>query len=430
MQYTDCVKYMLQIPFFARKNGLENIRELMNRLNNPQDKLQVIHVAGTNGKGSVSTFIGNIYKRAHYKVGLYTSPHLVEINERIKINNHNISHSDFALYFNQVNNQIEQMVTEGFDHPTFFEMIFAMSVLYFVDQKVDIAIIETGIGGRLDTTNIIQKPIACVITKISLDHTSILGDTLDAIAKEKAGIVKTGCPVIITHQKESVNHVFKTVCDEKQVELYQTNKISHKISRNTFKTIDFSVNTKYYGDIGLHLNTGVLYQVDNCLLAIAVIENLRKLYRVSMQDIISGVNDFYWPGRMEIIDDQCILDGSHNLDGIQQFVTYINMYFEKTPIDLLFTVMNNKDYTAIIKQLCTLNNINRVIITRTDIQKNADSHILEQEFRKNNVNAVEIEENIERAFLSNYNKMKGNLFCCVGSLYLVGEVKKIISGGL
>ena len=190
MNYTEAVEYVLSVPKFTTKNKLENTVELMERLGRPDRKMKIVHVAGTNGKGSVCAYLSSIFESAGKKVGLFTSPHLVKINERFQINNQPISDELFLKSYEKVWEVIQDMVKDGFYHPTYFEILFALCMVAFEREQVEYVILETGLGGRLDATNIVEHPIATILTSISLDHTEILGDTVEKIAWEKAGILK------------------------------------------------------------------------------------------------------------------------------------------------------------------------------------------------------------------------------------------------
>ena len=196
MNYTEAVEYIESTPKFTKKNKPENTAELIRRLGNPERRMRVIHVAGTNGKGSVCAFLASILEKAGKRTGLFTSPHLVEITERFQIDQTSVSHETFTDAFVRVKREIDAMIADGYAHPAYFELLFAAGLLMFEEAGVEYLVLETGLGGRLDATNLVERPIACVLTSISLDHMEYLGDTVAKIAAEKAGIIKEGVPVV------------------------------------------------------------------------------------------------------------------------------------------------------------------------------------------------------------------------------------------
>lgn len=214
MNYTEAVAYIDETPKFTTKNSLEHTKECLRRLGNPQDKFKVIHVAGTNGKGSTCAFITSILREAGYSCGLFTSPHLVEINERFQINEVNIDNETFLEAFHRVKKLSDELVAEGSYHPTYFEMLFLMGMVIFAEAGVDYVTLETGLGGRLDATTSVENPVACVIASISFDHTQYLGNTIEAIAGEKAGIIVPGVPVIYDGNNKSAAAVIRAKAEE------------------------------------------------------------------------------------------------------------------------------------------------------------------------------------------------------------------------
>lgn len=257
LNYQEAVEYILDVPRFTKKNPMENTKRLMEILGNPQDKIKTIHIAGTNGKGSTSAFINSILREAGYKCGMFTSPHLENIRERFRINGEMIGEEAFLEFFIEVKRAIEQMKEEGFAHPTFFECIFAIGVLSFYKNQVDYAIVEVGMGGLTDTTNCIAKPEISVITSIGLDHTQFLGDTIELIAKEKAGIIRKNVPVVFDGTKDEVKKCIMEVISEFDNEYYylseEENIDNHSFSTTileiTNKNIDFLLNNGYYGSV-------------------------------------------------------------------------------------------------------------------------------------------------------------------------------------
>lgn len=429
MNYQDSVDYILSIPLFGKKDGHNNTKELLSRLGNPHNSLKYIHVAGTNGKGSVCSMLSYIYVEAGYQVGFFSSPHLVKINERIKINNQDMMDEEFLQIFKCIKLEIDQMISEGRHHPTFFETLFCMAIMYFYMHKVDLVILETGLGGRLDATNIIKKPLVSIITQIALDHVAILGDTIEKIAFEKGGIIKKNCPTVLQSSEETVAQVISKLCNENNAPLYEAMPIQYNILKSTYKTIDFSINNKYYYYERLTLNTNAHYQIINVATALTAIQLLKNEIVVQDDNIIQGLKNFYWPGRMEVINEWLILDGAHNEDGIRVFTQYIEEHFKEHQITVLFAAMKDKAYEEMAKELSKCQQIKRVVLTSVHKERCLDAQTMKSTFEKYSQAQIEIEENVEKALLKSY-KVDNHLLCCVGSLYLIGEIKKIITGGL
>lgn len=429
MNYEQCVDYILSIPLFGKKDGHKNTKILLERLNNPHKEMKFIHVAGTNGKGSVCTMLSFLYLESNIKVGLFTSPHLVKINERIKVNNKDISDIAFMNVFYEVKSVIEQMVEDGFNHPTFFETIFVMSIVYFKRQGVEIAILETGIGGRLDATNVIEKPLVSVITHIGFDHMEILGDTLDKIAFEKGGIIKIDCPTVLASQEPLARNMIDQICKEKNSFLHEVMPIEYAILKRTDKTIDFSVKNKYYYYERLTLNVSAEYQISNLATALTVVEVIKKNFPLQESTIKAAIEKFYWPGRMEVVNDWLILDGAHNESGIDLFVKNLEASFPNKKVTILFAAMRDKAYDLMIDSLSQCSNIDRVIITKVSNYRSLDTKTLLKCFEKTTIKDISIDLDIEKV-LRNHDSRHDGILCCVGSLYLVGEIKKLMIGGV
>ena len=221
MNYEEAMNFIQNTNKFGSVLGLDNIKELLERLGNPQDQLKVVHIAGTNGKGSTLAFLAGIFRESGYRAGRYVSPASFCYEERFRINEENISKEDLCFYMEKIKKISEEMVRDGMSHPTMFEIETALSFLYFLDKKVDVVLLETGMGGRLDATNVVKKPIAMIIASIGMDHMQFLGDTIEKIAAEKAGIIKEGCPVISYNNQESVNEVIKEKAKEMQDLIYK-----------------------------------------------------------------------------------------------------------------------------------------------------------------------------------------------------------------
>ena len=431
MNYKQSIDFLNSIPKFGKKNGLNNIKALLNELGNPQKELNYIHVAGTNGKGSVCAYISNILVTNQYNVGLFTSPHLIKYNERMKINNNSISDKELIKYISIVKEASQSITKKNYDFPSFFEFILCVAICYFKDNNVDFIIMETGLGGRLDATNIIPNPIVCAITKIGMDHVEILGNSIEMIAKEKAGIIKNKSNVVYLKQDTKIDSIIEDYCSKMNASLLKVDKDEIKILNNRNKTIDFSLNTSYYNYKRLTINTIAKYQTENVAIALAVVKFLERKNHIKILDINipKAVKHTRWQGRMDVIRDNLIIDGAHNVDGMKNFVSSITELSKNKKLVILFSCTKDKAYEDMIKALCRAN-IDTIIITEINTIRKIEINELENCFKKYTNSKILIEKNITSAFnkLNNYNNMD-YLMCCVGSLYLIGDIYKIINKG-
>jgi len=317
------------------KLGLNHTRDLLGHINNPEKELIMIHIAGTNGKGSTAACLNSILIESGYKVGLYTSPHLIKFNERIRVNGKPIKDDEILDFMDNVKGAIKKI------NSTFFETTTAMALNYFKDKNVDIAIIETGLGGRLDSTNVI-KPVLTIITAISLDHADILGDSIEKIAHEKAGIIKENVPLIIAPQKKSVMKILKNRASEKNSEIIEVNTPQEvKIGENgtSFKIIDENLSTNLIGD----------YQAQNISVAIAAIRYFNK--SITYKLINEAIKKINWPGRMHRVSKQIFYDVAHNDAGIGHLLGTVNNLFPNSDLYGVFCLKGDKDIVNLAKQI-------------------------------------------------------------------------------
>ncbi|MFA9378880.1 MAG: folylpolyglutamate synthase/dihydrofolate synthase family protein, partial [Lachnotalea sp.] len=390
MNYEEAVEYILDIPKFTKKNPMENIRALMVELGNPQNNMKVIHVAGTNGKGSVCAYISSILECAGKANAMFTSPHLVDINERFMINGIKIDNEIFIDTFNQVKKAIDLIIEKGFTHPTFFETLFAMAMVVFDHAKVEYTILETGIGGRLDATNMIDKPILTVITTIGLDHTEILGDTIADIAYEKAGIIKEDVPLVFDGTNPLSCKVIEEIANNYNINYYKLinkNEVIN-LSENEFyyenqevsdKNIDFLLKNGYYGCIRVSLGGIGDYQIKNSSLAIWAI----KVLNIGVDDstILRGIKLAKWPGRMELVMPGVYVDGAHNADGINEFVKTLKHFTNNKKI-LLFAAVIEKDYKQMIEYIGRNLQFDSIVVTSLNNKRAIPYETLQLEFEK------------------------------------------------
>ncbi len=427
MFFTEALAYILNIPKFTSKNTPDNTERLLKKLQNPEKTMKIIHVAGTNGKGSVCAFISSVLKENGYKVGLFTSPHLTDIKERFRINGQVIENTDFLEAFHKVKEAVDSGVREGCAHPTFFEFLFLMSLVIFKRKDVRFAVLETGLGGRLDATNVIKKPIVTVITSIGYDHTEYLGNTLCEIANEKAGIIKKGVPVIFDASKEEVNQVIISAAKLKNSKCIPVTPKDYQILEMDDKSIDFSINYSYYESNSFHLKSPAVYQVMNAVLAIKTLEEVSEKYIIQERSVSEGIKNTVWPGRMEEIAPNIFVDGAHNVEGIRAFIESADRISKGKGKYLLFSAVSDKNYKAMIKCLVEGLDCEKYGITKLQGSRAISLEDMYGCFQELTDKSIFVYENCEAA-LENIRKGmdKDSLLFCVGSLYLVGELKKLI----
>lgn len=430
MNYDEAVAYIEETPKFTTKNKLEHTKECLRRLGNPQEKFRVIHVAGTNGKGSTCAFLTSILREAGYSCGLFTSPHLVEINERFQINEVNIDNETFLHAFLKVKTLADELVAEGNYHPTYFEMLFLMGMVIFAEAGVDYVTLETGLGGRLDATTAVENPAACVITSISFDHMQYLGDTIEKIAGEKAGIIVPGVPVIYDGNDKIAAGVIRERARELGSPAYEVKRENTEILQITRAGIDFSLKNEYYGNTVFKIPFVARYQVMNGALALTTMAVLKDLIPAKMQTIQQGMKETRWQGRMETILPGVIVDGAHNEDGIAKFVETAAHFQEEHPLTLLFSAVDDKDYTDMIHTICEKIRFRNVVVTQVGGYRMVPAQTLAGIFKREGYEEAKAFAEIPEAF-GEALKLKGEdgLLFCVGSLYLVGEIKSVIRNG-
>ncbi len=431
--YHQAVEYLLSVPRFTTKNTLEDTRTQLHRLGDPDKKLKVIHVAGTNGKGSVCAYLRFILEAAGYRTAMFTSPHLVDIRERFLIGGEMVEEASFFKAFLQIYDSLDWQALEagGGYHPTFFEYLFLMAMLLFAEADVDYCILETGLGGRLDATNAVTGKKLCVITRIGLDHVEYLGDTLSAIAREKAGIMQPHTPVVCLDAEEESSAVFREIADKLQIPAYFLSKKDYTFLKFHHKNIDFSVHTEYYGYIRLMLRTHALYQMENAALALLAVCVLDKGQTITDSHIRKGMENCVWQGRMEEVLPDVYVDGAHNEDGIRAFIDTVRMDGCEGPRKLLFSVVKDKDYTHMVERIVQSGLFSEVAIAHMKTVRAADLNKLRGLFEKNIHEGFHctytLYDNVESA-LRGLLETKGQdgIIYIAGSLYLAGEIKEIL----
>lgn len=427
MTYDEALEYIHGIYWRGSKLGLSRTREILELLGNPQKQLKFVHVAGTNGKGSTCAMLSSIFQKAGYKTGLYISPYIIRFNERMQFNGEPISDTELAEITEYVSGFAESMK----DKPTEFELVTAIGMEFFKRKNCDIVILETGLGGELDSTNIIDVPEAAVITAIDIDHIKELGGTMESVASAKAGIIKNDGEVVFYGKNSIASSVFAKKCQETNSKLHEVNfeSINIKTSNIDGTVFDYKVGETLYEDIKLPL-IGT-YQVYNCALVLNVVDILRKKFHLSKTAITDGIAAVKWPGRFEILHKNPIFiaDGGHNPHGIQGTVDSICHHFPNSKIIAVMGVMADKDLTPMLEILAPV--VKSVHTVKPDNPRAMEPELLANKFREKGIKATaydEIEKGVAAAFSE---ATPDDIICALGSFYMYGDiaaaVKKLIS---
>lgn len=409
--------------------SLERMEKLLSHIGNPHKKLATAHIAGTKGKGSTATMLARMLEANDYSVGLYTSPHVVDLHERIAINGRNISDSELLGLINRIYAPVEKMSKDKDSTPTFFEIFTAMAFMYFVDKKVDIAVIETGLGGRLDSTNVIE-PAVVGITSISIDHQNLLGNTIDSIAREKAGVIKKGIPVVTVTQDPAAMKEIKKAALAVKAPLMVTGK-----------DIDFSYRFESSREHGPHTRICLTtptskfehlkvplpgeHQALNCGLAIAMLDALKVSgYKIDDNKAIEGLKDIKMPGRMEIIhhDPRILIDGAHNAASIKALISAIGQHIPYDSMVVIFGCGQDKDVRGMLEQLQY--GADKMIFTRSNSSKAMYPQDLADMYTEICGKMCQTAMSLSEALRIAYSAIsKEDLVCITGSFYLVGQAK-------
>lgn len=433
--YEDIVSYIDSVPKFTSKTSLAHTEMILAAMGHPEEELQVLHVAGTNGKGSVCADLDAMLRAAGYHVGLFTSPHLIRINERFRIDGREVSDVDFAEAFQAVMQASKKVMEEGEPHPTYFEILFLMGIWLFQKAAVEYVIFEVGMGGRLDATNVIKKPLVSVITSVSLDHMQYLGETIPEIAGEKAGIIKPGVPVVYDAGRPEVSRVIEEKARQtgspayplepgriRIAELTEDGAIFSLQNENSEENRSGSVQDKNRREpVLLKIPQIAPYQVRNAALAWYVLQVLREDIPADPKALAEGLASVSWPCRMQKVEPGVYIDGAHNPDGIACFLETAEVFHRKKEITLLFSAVGDKDYRQMVKELASLHP-ERVVTARIRDRRAVSEEELAELFRQEGCTEVYARRKPEDAYrLARKLRGDGILFC-VGSLYLAGEL--------
>ena len=426
--YEEACEYILDIPKFAGKHTLADTKEMLGRLTGSRIESKIIHVAGTNGKGSVCAYLQSILRAAGFHVGMFISPHLETMRERILYDGEMIPQESFVKAFELVREESDRQKEK---HPSFFEFLFLMGMCYFKEKEPDYIILETGLGGRLDATNCIVKPKLCVITEIGFDHMQYLGNTLVEIAGEKAGIIKSGTPVVYLDKREETSRVIEQTAAmlETTAIAVKKSQIGRPVMRK--KSIDFSFGNGYYRYDNLILRTTAAYQTENASVALVAARSLKE-ERIDDEAVRKGLYDAFWPGRMEEILPRVFLDGAHNEDGIEAFLTSVsavNTEQEKAAGKrlLLFGVVADKQYDKMIGRIAASQLFSHIAVTVLASDRSASIDKLKVAWAQYKTADCSFHESAEEAFhyIQSIQKEADTIYIA-GSLYLVGQIKTLV----
>lgn len=405
MNYNEAIDYIHSIPRFVRPLGNENLGILLSSMGDPQNRLKFIHVAGTNGKGSVCAMTAEVLRRAGYKTGLFTSPYIEIFNERMRIDGNMIGDDILAEYVTEAADIMEESgagVSE-------FAFITAVAMKYFADNECDVVVLETGMGGRLDATNIIPAPEAAVITSIGMDHMQYLGSTIEEIAKEKCGIIKSGS-VVISAPNDRVSGIIKEAAEKAGAELVICEKAERKPGSVIYKTW------------GYHLSLKGAYQAENASVVIELVRALRRRgYIISEQTLIDGLRNTSWKARYEFVSPDIVIDGGHNIDGIRALKE--SLAGENRKIILVMAMMQDKSYELCIHTIAPVAEL--VIATELDMERSLECGEIKRVCDNAGVRCI-AEPDISTALNIAIEYRGSALVCICGSLYLAGEAEKIL----
>lgn len=428
--YEEAVNYILDVPRFTKKNVLEDTERFFDFLGRPGENARIVHVAGTNGKGSVCAFVASVLERAGISTGFFSSPHLVDIRERFRLNGEMIGREAFAACLNRVMDSLEafrQKTGKTEYHPTFFELLFCMGMLWFSEQKAEAIVLETGMGGRLDATNVVRQPAVCVITRIGIDHMEYLGDTKEKIAGEKAGIIKQHTPVVFWDDDPSVSQVIVEKAKKMDAEVIPVSDQEVGFFNFKNKTVDFSMRSGYYEYIRVCLHTPAVYQRQNAALAVRVLEVLngklteeeRNAGRITREAIEEGLSAAHWSGRMEEVLPGVVIDGAHNEDGVSAFLESVAEDGCEGTRSLLFSVVSDKRAGAMAEQILKSGLFSMIAAAPMESGRSVTKEQLDKIWK----GRAELHDSPEEAFASLIReKGEKDMVYAAGSLYLAGQL--------
>ena len=454
MNYSEAREYLKNVNKLGSILGLNTIKELLKRLGNPQNELKVVHIAGTNGKGSIMTFVQNILMESGYKVGRYCSPAVFNEREIIRINDEYISEEQSADLLTRIKEKCDSMYSEGLPHPTSFEIETAEALMFFKEQNCDIALIECGMGGETDATNVFEKVLCSVIATISLDHTQFLGSTIEEITKVKSGIIKENCPVVMSKQTGEAESVIKKVCKQDSSELIipteqdsenveidgLTTKVTYKASNNKEYILNLQAlgtyqikNAKTAVEVALVLDKALTEKTNICdesdkNNSIGMKNNINNSGNTIEKNIKKGIEKTVWPGRMEVISKEplIIIDGAHNPGAVLELRKTLDLYFTNKRITFIMGVLSDKDFSKEAEIIA--DRAERIITITPNNSRGLDGHKLAETLVKYNHN-VQVADSLKQAAEESIDTIKENradMILAFGSLSYLGELKQVV----
>ncbi len=423
MNYEESVNYILEIPRFTKKNDLDHTRAFLDYLGRPQENLKVLHVAGTNGKGSVCVYLDAMLRSEGKHTGLFTSPHLIKMNERIAVGGRQISDEGFCRIFEETLKSVRRMEKDGFAHPTFFEFLFGMAMLAFARSDVEYAVLETGLGGRFDATNSVDHPLVSVITSIGMDHMEYLGNSIEKIASEKAGIIKRDVPLFYASGSPESDRVIREAAKKQHTFCKKIGKDAYEILGIEDKHIAFSCPNAYYGNTTWKLNNIAVCQPGNAVLAMETMRYLfgEKGHPGRWRGVLA---DLKWEGRMEEILPDVYIDGAHNVSAVEAFSRSV-------PADdkgniILFSAVQDKNYEEMAACLCRNVQADFYVVTTIPGSRGVDAGILEKTFKRYTDRPVIVIGSVREALRYALSNRGERTVYCLGSLYLAGMIREFI----
>ena len=432
--YEEAVSYVYRIPSFTKKNTSEVTRRFYEYLGCPGERAgscrpAVVHVAGTNGKGSVCSYISSVMIGAGYRTAMFTSPHLVDIRERFRINGEMMRKEQFAYLVNFCLEKVEEFRKQAEEpeyekyHPTYFEFLFFLGMLWFDQQNVDLIVLETGMGGEKDATNVIKRPAVSVITRIGLDHMEYLGDTKEKIAQQKAGIIKRNCPVVFLDQEKNVDSVFvekAKIMNAKAVSVSESDVASYKFKN---KTVDFSLVSEYYDYVKVCLHTNAVYQRENAALAVRALEILSQRFRLSREQIECGLTAARWEGRMDEVLPGVFIDGAHNEDGVNAFLESAGADGCTGKRMLLFSVVSDKRFEKMTERIIESGLFGKIVVAPLESSRSLSEEQLASLWHGKAILYSSPEEAVRN--LISEKRPEDNVYAA-GSLYLAGQLLALV----
>ncbi|MCI8897137.1 MAG: bifunctional folylpolyglutamate synthase/dihydrofolate synthase [Lachnospiraceae bacterium] len=427
--YEEAERYINSIPRFTGKNSMEDTVRFLEHLGSPAQHCRIIHVAGTNGKGSVCAYLCSVFREAGISAGMFISPHLVSMRERLVADGVIATEEEFLQAFTAVREKLSalpsELVQESY-HPSFFEFLFFMAMVFFEKKGVEYVVLETGLGGRLDATNSVQRKDMCVITSIGYDHTEYLGETLWEIAGEKAGILRPGVPVVYSAgQKEAARRIEECAAGV-GAETVPLPEHAIKEIKIQHKTIDFSLHLNYYDYIGFTVSMPAVYQAENAALAVTALVRLGD-GRITVPVMQEGIRKTAWEGRMEEILPSVFLDGAHNIDGIRAFLETVRLHPCKGKRKLLYSVVRDKKYQAVTEAVALSGLFHEIGVVALKDERALPLTILEDSYRQYTGFICRAYDDLDSAFRELVQeKDDEDMVYIVGSLYLAGEIKALL----